>query len=825
LEQTPAGGRVVATIDATGVRTACTYGDREAAIRGVVYGMDSAGNSNPTAYHEVITDPEGRVTKYDFDDLGRVWRRVSEADQGLTQVDYNLLGSVQRVIDPTQKETVYTFDTLGRTKTIKPYYTAGVETLAYDQTGNVIRRTSQDGCALDQVYDVMGRLVSRSTSNWESCPRAPVNDAFAYDARGLLAVAKNDSVGLIREYDALGRLVREIDTRFGTGVGYAWDQASRLTSKVYPDGSVVHYAYDGAGRTVGISDPFGDTTRFVYDAAGRRLQRRGTSGIRTDYSYRAATGWLEKIASEGEPSSPFVMTMNYQSYDQVGNRLSANDFGGPIAYTYDALDRLESVDPGNQPYYPANGAKTWFAYDAGGNRTDFGPRESPTGGAFVSPHRTYTYSPGLKRLQNIQEDGATLETFTYDANGNAVGWTSNQTFPRTLGYDALGRMVSIGWSFDASYVYDPFGRRIEKTEAGVTTRYQYDGLDVVAEYDAGGLAATYVFGPGIDEVLKLKRGTTVAAYHSDGLGSVLALSTPGFYRNRYVYSAFGELVNATSSGGPPLANAYTYTGRELDASGLYYYRARYYLPSAGRFLTPDPLGLAGGTNAYAYVESNPVNYTDPFGLLSIAKTSLGPAAPTVGISLAGSDLFGGLLGGASGGYGFSGATESQGRFGVLDAVQTGLDVASIGLDATGIGAAVSWAPDLLNAGISLGRGDFTGAGLSAAAAVPLIGATANTARIARTADTFVYLGKRGGEAVYTGITNNPARRAAQHGDRFVLEPLHSQPVTRLEARSIEQALIVRNPGFENQINSISPRHPWYGEAVEWGEAWLRSHGF
>jgi RHS repeat-associated protein len=74
-----------------------------------------------------------------------------------------------------------------------------------------------------------------------------------------------------------------------------------------------------------------------------------------------------------------------------------------------------------------------------------------------------------------------------------------------------------------------------------------------------------------------------------------------------------------------LPNAYTYTGRELDASGLYYYRARYYLPSAGRFLTPDPIGLAGGLNAYAYVSSNPVNYTDPFGLF--AGQAFGPAAP------------------------------------------------------------------------------------------------------------------------------------------------------------------------------------------------------
>jgi hypothetical protein len=175
--------------------------------------------------------------------------------------------------------------------------------------------------------------------------------------------------------------------------------------------------------------------------------------------------------------------------------------------------------------------------------------------------------------------------------------------------------------------------------------------------------------------------------------------------------------------------------------------------------------------------------------------------------------------------GFSGGLSQSSGFGALDGIQVGLDAVSLGLDATGVGAAVSWAPDLLNAGISLGRGDYTGAGLSAAAAVPFFGAAANAARVARTADTYVYLGIRDGQSVYTGITNNIARRQAQHGDRFLLRQVTPDPVTRHEARAIEQAIINRNPGFENKINSISPNRSWYNEAVDFGEAWLKSNGF
>lgn len=89
----------------------------------------------------------------------------------------------------------------------------------------------------------------------------------------------------------------------------------------------------------------------------------------------------------------------------------------------------------------------------------------------------------------------------------------------------------------------------------------------------------------------------------------------------------------------------------------------------------------------------------------------------------------------------------------------------------------------------------------------------------------VYTGVREGKDVYAGITNNLMRRQLQHGDRFVLQQMTEEGVARGEARAIEQSLIVRNPGFENKINSISPSQPYYQHAVDWGESWLQGHGF
>jgi len=93
-------------------------------------------------------------------------------------------------------------------------------------------------------------------------------------------------------------------------------------------------------------------------------------------------------------------------------------------------------------------------------------------------------------------------------------------------------------------------------------------------------------------------------------------------------------------------------------------------------------------------------------------------------------------------------------------------------------------------------------------------------------NTHVYFGVKNGKINYVGISKDPAKRAAQHGDRFErLDILTDEPLTRRQARAIEQALINRNPNYSNKINSISPEKSWYKEAVDWGDAWLKERGY
>jgi RHS repeat-associated protein len=182
-------------------------------------------------------------------------------------------------------------------------------------------------------------------------------------------------------------------------------------------------------------------------------------------------------------------------------------------------------------------------------------------------------------------------------------------------YDFENRLIEVNYAgMVAQYKYDPFGRRIEKNVNGTITRYAYDGPNIVTEYDgAWNVTAKYTHTLDIDDPLTLTQGPNTYYYHKDGLRSVMSLTnSAGNVVKTYTYKSFGEIHSETGSPVQP----FTFTGREYDPeSGLHFYRARYYDPMAGRFLTKDPIGFAGGdVNLYRYVTNNPVNFRDPWGL-------------------------------------------------------------------------------------------------------------------------------------------------------------------------------------------------------------------
>ena len=136
----------------------------------------------------------------------------------------------------------------------------------------------------------------------------------------------------------------------------------------------------------------------------------------------------------------------------------------------------------------------------------------------------------------------------------------------------------------------------------------------MAEYSGNGtLLATYLHGPGVDEPLSVTRSGVTSYFQRDALGSVVQTYSSSGVNSTYKYDSYGRIVAQTGTAPGP----YAFTGREYDAeSGLYYYRARYYSPDLGRFISEDPIGLKGGRNLYSYAMGNPSSRTDPSGLFS-----------------------------------------------------------------------------------------------------------------------------------------------------------------------------------------------------------------
>ena len=393
--------------------------------------------------------------------------------------------------------------------------------------------------------------------------------------------------------------------------------ASNAGTSGVPD-VLLTYEYDDIGNVTSVTDSLGGQNAYVYDALNRAIQiaQSGSSvnDKRVDFAYNNL-GQFEAIDRYDDLTGLQLVARTDYQYDELNrlDRLSHNNGTDDLAFydfAYDASSRIteiESIDGISRYEYDDRSQLTeadhsfqedeTYSYDENGNRTNDG-------------YATETNN-------RLQSDG--VYNYEYDNEGNLIRKTDIATGEETVyTWDYRNRLARVETpSQTVEYGYDAGDRRISKTVDGVTTGFVYDGDDVLLEFENSSLDKRYLHGVGIDQVLAQEEAGEVLWHLTDHLGTVRDLvNSDGEVVNHITYDSFGNVVGETDD---TIDTRYLFTGREFDDEiGLYYYRARYYDGSIGRFISEDPIGFNGGdANLYRYVGNSPTNAIDPNGLETI----------------------------------------------------------------------------------------------------------------------------------------------------------------------------------------------------------------
>jgi RHS repeat-associated protein len=575
----PEFNQLASVTDPLGHTNAFAYDDK-GDVRTVT---DARGNSMLLAYNSEgqpvsITDALGNTAQLTYD-LGIRSGLINPLGATSTwHVDS--AGQPTTLTNPLGSSTTYAYDALDRlVKVTGPM--GGVTTFTYDFNGNVLSMTDARGSVTSFAYDDMDRLLNRT----DALGRA---ESYEYDAAGN-PTQFTDRRGMMTVFthDALNRLTQVVYADDSTTT-YRYDAGDRLTQVVDSVSGTIALTYDNLDRLTEVSTPQGTTT-YTYDAAGRRASMLVQGQPAVAYKYDAANHLTE--ITQGA----VAVTIDY---DAAGRPVSLTMPGDVVVEVgYDVASQLTGI------IYKRAGnilGDLTYAYDAAGNRARVGGSFARTTIPEVISALTYDAANQLTQRET--------SSLRYDANGNL---TSDGA--RNYVWDVRNQLASIGGhGIAASFEYDTLGRRIRKTVNGTTTEFLYDGLNIVQELSGGTPIVNLLNGQGIDEcyVRTATNGSEVRLF--DALGSTLGLlDTDGVLQTEYSYEPFG----ATTATGRTSANSLQYTGRENDATELYYYRARYYSPSLRRFISEDPLKIIGEEiNFHGYAGNNPINFIDPLGL-------------------------------------------------------------------------------------------------------------------------------------------------------------------------------------------------------------------
>lgn len=585
-------------------------------------------------------------TTYQYDPA----RRLSAVHQTLgsssiaTFYAYDIAGNLTGVTDPNGNVTTYVYDDFGRMLTQTSPVT-GTTSYGYDAAGNLTSTTEANGATTTRTYDALGRgLGAVSTRDAESEEVGWTYDdgTFGNNGIGRLASMSDPDSAETFAYERRGLLRMQTSVIWGDSFvqSYGYDAVGNRNLIGYPSGRLVTYSFDFAGRQLtatGLMD--GSQTEYVTSASylpfgpltSLSLGNGATETRTYDARYRPLTA---QLIAAGAPLA------NYSyAADPAGNITQITDVADPTynrSFTYDDLNRLVTAN---------TGASLWgsgsYSYDAMGNMT------SATLG---SRARSFTFSGTTPRIDNATDNGVEEGTVThvnYDAVGNELNGPATPIVSETRSYSPrnLPREIIL----TSRYCLGPrpfegchaWGQNVET----LTNAFDARGVRVAMSQSDSALLNLwrwpyYFYTP---ELLPLNTvspsygtqseeiwfaGRPVADENLDWSSTRLTftddLGTPLLQTDltaavtwRAEYEPYGNVyaMRTGARGDQSLrfpGQQVVFVNAENDEES--YNIHRWYRSGWGRYTTADPVGLQGGMNLFAYAGDTPTVAADPYGL-------------------------------------------------------------------------------------------------------------------------------------------------------------------------------------------------------------------
>ena len=570
----------------------------------------------------------------------------------------------------------FSYDARGRLSTARQGTGAEerIMTLEYGADGDLARATDGLGRVVTLTRDNAGRTVSQTLPDLSQI-------GFAYDAKGNLTALTppgQPAHGFTHTPVDLTAAYQPPAVTPGGDTSYAYNLDRQPIQVTRPDGGLITAAYDAAGRLDTLTIPAG-LYDYGYNAASQLTSLTAPGNVALAYGYNQAllTGVTWSGALSGQ--------IGY-GYDN-DFRLSQVTVNGadPIAYSYDADSLLTQAGALTLTHNAQNGLLTGTTLGTVSDSRSYNPFGEVTGytatvngtsqfavqytydrGGRISRKvetvggATHTYDYGYDprgRLTEVKRDNTVVAQYTYDANGNRLGYTGGVTVTGT--YDAQDRLLTYG---TANYAYTANGELKTKTVGSAVTTYDYDALGnlrgvtlangqqieylidgqnrrvgkkvggtlvqgflyqdqlkPVAELDgAGAVVSRFVYAGKANVPEYLIKGGQTYRILTDHLGSPRRVinTTDGSVAQQMDYDEFGRVLSDSNPGFQPFGFAGGLYDRD---TGLVRFGARDYDAETGRWTAKDPILFKGNdTNLYGYVVNDPVNLLDETGYIAPA---------------------------------------------------------------------------------------------------------------------------------------------------------------------------------------------------------------